>query len=540
MSLRQVLLYSVFSMAPLLAAAPVQAAPADASAAATPADAGAVEEVVVTGKFIATGAGTATKLDIPVLDTPISVAAYTRSFLNAIEVTQVADLYKYMTGVQRAANTGYDITLRGFKTAASDRNAILTDGLPGLTVRFGSPPTIGTERVEVVKGPASLLYGQAQPGGFVNIITKKPRDVRETELEARGDLSLAGYGHAGGGLFDLDTTGPFVDGALDYRLIAEAGKTHSFRDFSYERPVFIAPSVSWNLDPATTITALFEYRHTRIHYDSFLVAPRNDISLVAPINTTYQEPSDYQTEEGATGTLLANHEFNEHIKANVGYRYVDHEDIAHGWDVVAITPDGKSVTRRARGQDNKRTYSFLDANVVAKFDVGAIGNQSILGLDLGRETSDFNRTQFFNAPATGAQSATISILNPVHGVVAPLSAFPAVNPNTPTNLNDRYSVSKSTGVYVSDFITFTPHIKAMVGLRYAKEELSIHEKKLANVPDQSGANHKWLPMAGVVYEPTDQVSFYVSYSTSFVPVAPSNQDVNGKYSFSPTTAKSIE
>lgn len=521
---------------------PLAAAPTWAADAAPPPKAGEatnVAEVVVTAKFIATGAASGTKLDIPVTDTPLSVAAYTRAFLNTVEVSQVADLYKYMTGVQRAGNTGYDLTMRGFKTTANDRNAILTDGLPGLTVRFGSPPTVGADHVEIVKGPTSVLYGQAQPGGFVNIITKKPREDRETELEARVDDGLSDFGRTGGGLIDLDTTGPLTD-SLAYRLIGEAGYTKGFRDFSYERPVYVAPSVTWRPDDVTRVTLLTEYRHTRTHYDSYLVAPHNNIAFVAPINTTYQEPSDYQWETGKTATLLVNRDLTRDLTLNLGYRYVDHEDVAHGWDVVGITPDFASVTRRARGQDNKRTYSFLDANLVAGFDVGAISNKMVVGVNFGRETSDFNRTQFFNAPAKGAQSATISILNPAHGLVAPLTSFPAVNPATPKNLNDRYTTSEASGVYVSDFITFSEKLKALVGLRYARETQDIVEKRLAGVPEQKAKSDKWLPMVGVTFEPTEQLSLYATYSTSYVPVAASNQDINGRFNFSPTTANSIE
>jgi iron complex outermembrane receptor protein len=535
---RHWLLGSVVLTAPLLVTAPAFAA--EAAAAAKADEAGSVEEVVVTGKFIATGAQSATKLDIPVADTPLSVAAYTRSFMNAVEGTQKADLNKYMTGVQRAGNTGYDITLRGFKTTANDRNAILTDGLPGLTVRFGSPPTIGIDHVEIVKGPASVLYGQAQPGGFVNNVTKKPRDDRETEVGVRLDKGLSDFGRAGGGLVDLDTTGPLIDGVLDYRVIAEAGYGKGFRDFSYERPIYLAPSVTWRPDDATRATLLLEYRHTRTHYDSYLVAPHNNIANVAPINTTYQEPSDFQWETGETATLLINRDLTKDVTLNVGYRYVDHEDVAQGWDVVAITPDFSSVTRRARGQDNKRTYSFLDANLVANFDLGPISNKMVFGVNVGRETSDFNRTQFFNAPRTGAQSATISILNPVHGLVGPLSSYPAVNPNTPSNLNDRFTTSDASGAYISDFITFSEKLKALVGLRYAKETQDIVEKKLSGVPEQKASSDDWLPMVGVTFEPTEHLSLYATYSTSYVPVAASAQDVNGRYSFSPTTAKSVE
>ena len=124
-----------------------------------------LEEVVVTSRFIDEGANSSMKLGIAVRDTPFSVGNYTNSFMKAIETTQVADLYRYMTGLQKAGGTGYDLTLRGFSTTDLDRNTVMTDGLPGLSVRFGSPPTIGTDHIELVRGTASLLYGAVQPGG---------------------------------------------------------------------------------------------------------------------------------------------------------------------------------------------------------------------------------------------------------------------------------------------------------------------------------------------------------------------------------------
>jgi iron complex outermembrane receptor protein len=164
----------------------------------------------------------------------------------------------------------------------------------------------------------------------------------------------------------------------------------------------------------------------------------------------------------------------------------------------------------------------------------------IAGVSYGRETADLNRLQFFNAPSTGPLAANMDVYNPVYGRVLPFSAYPLVNPTTPANLNDRYSINTASGVYVSDLITFTQHLKAMVGLRYSKEDLSIVDLKLANVPKQTGSNDDWLPFAGVVFEPNEHWSIYASYSTSFVPVPASNIDVNGRYSFSPTTADSIE
>ena len=97
-----------------------------------------LQEVTVHGNYIANGTSSAMKLDVPVRDTPFSVSAYTESFMKATETTNVSDLYKYMTGIQRAGATAFDMSIRGFKTSSTDRNAIMVDGLPGLAGRFAS------------------------------------------------------------------------------------------------------------------------------------------------------------------------------------------------------------------------------------------------------------------------------------------------------------------------------------------------------------------------------------------------------------------
>src|SRR5581483_4086693 len=158
------------------------------------------------------------------------------------------------------------------------------------------------------------------------------------------------------------------------------------------------------------------------------------------------------------------------------------------------------------------------------------------GVSAGEETADLNRLQFFNLPS----QYNVSVINPVLGLLPPLDSFPLVNPTTPANLNDRYSTDTAYGVFASDLLTFTDQWKLMLGIRYAKDDLSIFDKKIASVPHQSASNDDWLPMAGLIFEPSSQWSFYVSYSTSFVPVPANTIDINGLYSFTPTTADSIE
>src|SRR3989440_4941845 len=184
--------------------------------------------------------------------------------MKAIETTNVTDLYSYMTGIQRGGSTGYDLSIRGFKTTQADKNAILVDGLPGLAGRFGSPPTVGTDHIEVVKGPASVLYGQGQPGGFVNLVTKKPSP------RAAAVVDVTGSAYGGGSLslrddpgytVDADFTGPInAQQTLLYRLILEDVHRDTFRDSTWEHSSYVSPSLTWLASDDSSATLVLEVR----------------------------------------------------------------------------------------------------------------------------------------------------------------------------------------------------------------------------------------------------------------------------------------
>jgi len=505
----------------------------DAAATEEASEARTLDTVVVEGSFVDAGASSATKIDLSVLDTPFSVSAYNEQFLDAVESSSVADLYKYMNGVQRAGNTGYDITIRGFKTGGNDRGVLLTDGLPGLTVRFGSPPTVGVERIELVKGPTSVLYGQGQPGGFINIITKKPEDTPRYEVALKANQGIGDYDQAQSLLGSIDFTGPIGDsGRLRYRLVGEAGDGDGFRDYAFERPVYVSPSLEFDLTPDTTVLLSAEYRRVKTHYDNQLVAPNRDVNLIADLDTSYQAPGDYLVEEGTVGRISVDHQFNDDWKLNFAYKYVDHTDDARGFDTVGFR-NATTLRRRARGQANVRTYSFGEVNLTGEFETFDIEHKLLVGASYGIETSDFERLQFYNAPATGPLSLDIDVYDPIHNEL-PLSDYPL------GSLNRRFTERTSTGFYFSDLVELTDWLKVMGGVRYAQEDQFIEERLLTGVPDQSKSDDKWLPLAGLIVQPNENLSFYASYSTSYVPVAANSQDIFGRNPFDPTLSDSIE
>ncbi|WCT78279.1 TonB-dependent siderophore receptor [Novosphingobium humi] len=520
-------------------------------------------EIIVTGRFIASGAASATKQNVSTLETPFSVSAYTGDFMKAVQTTQVADLYRYMTGLQKAGSTGYDITLRGFSTTANDRNTVMVDGLPGLSVRFGSPPTVGTEHVEVVKGAASLLYGSVQPGGFVNMITKKPSAIASTEISARGTVGGSSRGsRVQGGDLAIDSTGALTgDGALLYRFVAQGSTDNYFRDRQYERGLYLAPSLTWHIGASSSLMLQVEYRKVKTSYANvYLLAPTRaggtDVSWLAPYNTNYSSPTDNLREEGLTESLTFTHDFGQAVKWTVALRNVDHIDTASAFDINGYNKKDTTFSTldlRARGQHNYRSYAFADTYLTIKGDTGPINHRLIVGASIGKEVDDFTRLQYCqinspdkpNADATCNPTTaqyTISVQHPDFSGIPPLSYFGA-GALSPKNRSRSYGINVDKGAYISDLITWLPQLKTTLGLRYATADQTQYANLLQTPPvpgDTHVSNSALLPQAGLIYQPTRHFSFYASYSTSFSPVPGGTQDVNGNFNFKPTRGTGYE
>jgi iron complex outermembrane receptor protein len=537
---------------------------AAAEAASVEADAQG-EAIVVRGRMLDTGAKSAMKLDVPVLDTPFSVSSYSETFVKSLETTSVADLYNYMTGVKKSGNTGYDITLRGFKSSGDDRNAIMVDGLPGLTGRYGSPPTVNIDHIELVKGAMSVLYGQIQPGGFINLITKKPERHASTELDLRLNTYASKYRSAfdhNGITGDIDTTGPIDDGGtLRYRVVGELSDNHGFRDYAETKQKFFSPSLMLALG-ATTITGQFEYRHTREHFDVGLVAPPNaantvyDIHAVAPITTTYQQPSDFRKETGTAESLFVRHDFGADWHFNASYRHVDYHSRQKETSNtgLALIQGQFRVLRRFRDLATKRRYDYVDSNISGDFHTFGIEHKLLVGVNFGWDLVQENRLKFFNSSnrnaTTGACPANgtcldIALYDPDYDGYPAFDSTPAVNPqlaNQQNLLTNRFVRSHNYGIYVSDLITFADWLKVSVAGRKFSETAAVeadHRNRPGDIRRKTDTRN-FLPSAGVLIEPNRHVTIYGSYAQSFVPVDPAAIDINGQNNFSPIEGKQYE
>lgn len=525
-----------------------------AAQAQTAADSGgALQEVTVTASY-KQESDASMKMGIPVRDTPFSIESYSHSFLTSIETQEVADLYRYMTGLQKAGITGDTLTIRGFSTNASaqQRNVFLTDGLPGLAVRYGSPPTIGIDHIELVKGAASLLYGEATPGGFVNIVTKKPEPVASNEIETRGTINASEYSRVRGGDVSFDSTGPLLGSSrVLYRIIGQISDDRYFRNFSFQRGKYLLPMLTFRLSEATSATVQVEYRTAWADYENTgLLAPEtavaSTVAQLPPIQTMYTAPGTWLSERGLATSLFLRHEFSGGGTLNLSARSVDHHDNTYAFDVTSFDKKNPAMLDlRARGQSNQRTYNFADLNLVLPFHTGSIGHRVIVGMDAGKEIDDFRRTQFcaLNSPASpkaepdcnlGTNQYTVSVFNPNFSNIPPPAAFGA------GNIADQFVVSDTAAAYLSDLVTLGSHWKVLLGVRNSHDRNRATGNLYSKVPLARQTTITTLPEVGVIYQPNERWSYYASYSTSYTPVSPSTQGLVTSPLFKPTDGEGGE
>src|SRR5260370_24411565 len=283
-----------------------------------------------------------------------------------------------------------------------------------------------------MKGPTSVLYGQAQPGGIINIITKKPQGERLNVIDFRGGVffgTRTTFGDRKKGHLSMDSTGPLEENRTWlYRFIASYDDANDFRDNVQNKGLYVVPSVSWLGWEGAVLNMEFEYRRTRTSNDSGLVAPNNDISLVAARNVRDQEPGDYLNENGKTLTTTLRKSFKNGATWTANWRSVWHDDDTKTFE-NAGTSGLTIVTRRDRHQVNARRYHYLDITFVKSVSTGTIRHRLLFGYNGGYELTHFDRLQFATAAALN-----VNIYNPGHGAPG-LPSKPDTHRHQPAGTN---------------------------------------------------------------------------------------------------------
>jgi len=505
------------------------------------------------------------------LNTPISDENFSGAFQKATAAVTPEDSYKYTNNLSKAGTTGYDLNLRGFTTTVSDRGAIITDGLPGATVRYGAPPNAAVDHVEVIKGPAAVLYGAGQPGGFVNIVTKKPMEDEKIDIQLTGRLTpeVDRVKHEddlthGGLLGSIDYNTPLTeDKAVLGRLIVYGVDQNGWRDFAYDHQMMVKPMISWRPDDRTEIYGSVENREAQSDDFIGMVAPKNNVKLMnRRPETSYQNPGDYITEYGFAEVAGVNHSFDNNVKFDFEARNVHHTDNSSGFENNHVQGDYLTLQRLLARKQNIRDYSFFNSNLTIPTEIFGFNNRIVVGVSGGRDFLETTRFQYLTGNSTTLNSLNISIYDPYGGALNYYSAHNIGSyalcgtggpGTTTTNACNKNMIVQTTnqvtaGYRVSDLVTLTDQWKLLVAERYDSDW--DHFSQVAVTP-VAGVNpsstytqyyiHQDLPLFSLIFEPIkDQLSFYATYATGFVPAGGNNNDIHGNPLTVPATARSYE
>lgn len=425
-----------------------------------------------------------------------SVSVVTQQQLEDYQAESLADAMRFVSGVAEGntlAGTEDGFVRRGF--GSNSDGSIYRDGVRSSQgLNFDAT----TERVEVLKGSASLLYGIQNPGGVINVVSKKPQYDWHTRVSGR-------YASEGGGAGTVDVTGPLGNG-FAFRLIAEKQNQDYWRNYGSDEHTLIAPSLQWFGEKASFLISYSEYRYD-IPYDrgtAFIDGK--------PIDIGYKNRLDDK----------ANHAWGHNKTLNAQYGWQFNEDwstrLTLGWNqrrydnnevrVTGVNATTGAVTRRAdanRGFNHKTKYVSWDL----------LGSQNIFGMthDIVLGT-DYEMNQTYRAHQyQGKANSSFNFNDPQYDMLSPVTDSSTENVANSNNLNRIHSRS----VYAKDSISLTPDWIAVLGGRYQHYEQRASKGFNPVVETLDDEGNKFLPQAGLIYKLTPDVSLYGSVSKSFTP-----------------------
>ncbi|KGF78381.1 membrane protein [Massilia sp. JS1662] len=452
-----------------------------------------VDTVHITGQRTAyhglTVAG-ATKTDAQPLDLPQSTRTLEADLLRDAGVTNLAGALELASGIARQSDLGglWDsYAMRGFTGDPNFGSDYMVNGFSSSRGYNGRRDVAGTQSIEILKGPASALYGRGEPGGTVNIVTKKPRFAPQYGI----DVALASHGTRRAA---ADLTGPLSDSvAYRFNLAHQAGG--SFRDLVHTERTYAAPSILWHAGEDTTVSYEIEATRQRTPFDRGVVAVLGRL----PVSRFLGEPADGPVIVQSVGQqLFVQHALGDRWSLQGGASYRDSALAGYSTEASDLAADGRTLRRQRRHRD----FAAIDRSARVEL-LGRLANHAVL---VGADTYRFDdrRVQLRRNPSA-ANPYALDIFAPVYGgVAAPLALS-----------IDTLEHQRATGLYVQDQLDLTARWKALVGVRHDQYRQTVINHRTAAV------NHQRLgatsPRAGLVYQPDATVALYASMARGFRP-----------------------
>lgn len=454
--------------------------------------------------------------DTPVKEIPQAVQFLEGKLLKDLNITRLDTALELASGVSKQNNFGglWDsFAIRGFAGDENFPSGFLVNGFNGGRGYGGPRDASNVERIEVLKGPNSALFGRGEPGGTVNIVTKKP--VLEKTF---GSFAVSG-GSWNNYRVEADFNMPLND-MFAVRLNGAVEDADSFRDTVHTRKYVLTPSFLAKFSDRDLLTYEMEYVNQDVPFERGVVAVP---TFAGGVITGYQlglipqsrflgNPNDGPTKVKVLGHQLQyQHDFSDDwtLMLGAGYKdtvfrgYSSDAELAAARQMLYV--DGRTLTRQRRYRDYATTNMVFRGEISGKFNTGSIVHNIRIGADWDK--FEINAIQRRIRPTTAAYG--IDIFNPDYTIVAPEPVIA---------IQDSKEVQKAWGIYAQDQIEITDQFKIRFGGRYDDFKQDIDNYLPGASPAHPHkAYTKFSPMAGLVFEPTRTVSIYASYGKGFRP-----------------------
>ncbi|HYC99380.1 TonB-dependent siderophore receptor [Brevundimonas sp.] len=484
-----------------------------------------LDEVVVTGQR------QAYRGDFSLRDTPQSITVLDAEILQDAGVTRLADALDLSASIARQNNFGglWDsFAVRGFVGDENLPSSYLVNGF-NAGRGFGGPRDIsGVDRVEILKGPRAALFGRGEPGGTINLVTKRPT------FETAGEVRLK-VGSFETWRADADWTGPLND-AVAVRLVGFYEDAGSFRDTVETLKYGFSPSITWRISPATEVSYEIEYRRQELPLDRGVLALNGRLGVI-PTSRFLGEPGEKPNVLDVAGHQLElHHDLNDawSVLAGINYRETSLEGFSTDAELAVsrqpLFVDGRSLARERRFRDYDAAYQVLRAELSGSFLAGGLRHRVLLGIDRDEFENDQiilrYRPPVLSSNPTAQQSNLIDIFNPLYG------RFPLP---TPSSLASRVETQGATGVYFQDQVALNDRLEIRVGARYDRYDQAFDNRTTSTLTTQD--EERLSPQVGVVFDAARNVTIYAAYGENFRPL--SGSDFAGR-AFEPNVSRSLE
>ena len=437
-------------------------------------------------------ATSATKIEAPLRDIPQTVNVVPQSLLRDQAAQSMQDALKAVPGIGLSHGDGQrdQVTIRGFSAIADQ----FVDGLRDDALYFRDLSNI--EQIEVLKGPASVLYGRGSSGGLINRITKKP-GINLSEV----GLTLGRWNQRRG---EFDLARAPEDGVVSYRLTGAIERADSYREQQFLDRKALAASVLIKPSADTNLLLQADYLKDERLTD-FGIPAYQGRPVHVPAGTYYGAANardvDVSGAEVASLGATLNHRFNDSLSLRNAFRYYDYSLDRHNTLVGSVNEKAMTASLTRGVVQRDESGFFNQTELTQKLEIAGMKHQLLYGLELGRQSKDL-------LSYSRANVATVSLLNPV------LPMLPLNIDGKPSA--DNHSVFKVASTYVQDLIAITPQWKALAGVRYDRFQQDTQERQPGK-PDLGRTDTTWSPRVGLVFQPSSDWSYYASWSKSFQP-----------------------